>query len=237
MTTTLPTPSRSTSRRGRTAVTVVAVLSVAIALYAVPSYLVPGAEPRIELRDDVPIHRPFLVVHAAAGGLALLLGPFQFFGSIRRRNPRIHRLIGRVYLLGGVLPGSLAGIVVAVLTTAGPIALVTFAFLDVFWFWTALRAYRAVRARDFAAHERWMLRNMAATFGAVMLRVYLGLFIAVQLPFLDSVYGGDFEPLFDNAYVSAIVSSVALNLLFMELYLRRKDSRAGFPLALPEARA
>lgn len=225
MTTTLPTPSRSSTRRGRVAVLVVAVLSVAIALYAVPAYLVPGAEPRIELRDDVPIHMPFLVVHAAAGGIALLLGPFQFFGSIRRRNPRIHRLIGRVYLLGGVLPGSLSGIVVAVLTTAGPIALVSFVVLDVAWFYTALRAYRAVRARDFAAHERWMLRNMAATFAAVTLRIYLGLFILVQLPFLESVYDGSFEPLFDNAYIAAIAASVALNLLFMEIYLRRKESR------------
>ncbi len=97
--------------------------------------------------------------------------------------------------------------------------------LDVYWFYSALRAYRSVRARDFAAHERWMQRNMAATFAAVTLRVYLGLFIAVQLPLLDSVYGGEFEPLFDVAYLASIVGSVALNILFIEIYLRRKHSR------------
>ncbi|MDN3239079.1 DUF2306 domain-containing protein [Glycomyces tritici] len=224
MSATLTAPKRAGSRRGRIAVVVVAVAGVAIVLSAVPPYLA-GVEPRVDLRENVPFHLPVLVAHAAAGGIALLVGPFQFFGSIRRRHPKAHRVLGRVYLLGGILPGALTGIVVAVLTTAGPIALVTFVFLDVFWLYSAWRAYRAVRARDFAAHERWMLRSMAATFAAVMLRVYLGLFIVVQLPLLDGFYGGDFDALFSVAYTASIVGSVVLNLLFIEVYLRRKESR------------
>jgi uncharacterized membrane protein len=223
MSATLQTTDRAVGRR-RAAVLAVAVLSVAIALYSVPAYLLPDMESRIVVREDVPIHMPFLIAHAATAGIALLVGPFQFFGSIRRNRPAVHRALGRIYLLAGVLPGSLTGIVVAVLTTAGPIPLVTFVFLDVFWFCTALRAYRAVRARDFASHERWMLRNMAATFAAVTLRIYLGLFIAVQVPFLDSLYAGDFDALFSVAYTAAIVGSVALNLAFMEIYLRRRRS-------------
>lgn len=70
-----------------------------------------------------------------------------------------------------------------------------------------------------------MLCSMAATFAAVMLRVYLGLFIAVQLPLLESAYGGDFDALFAVAYTGAIVGSIVLNLLIIEIYLRRKDSR------------
>ncbi|RRR97559.1 DUF2306 domain-containing protein [Glycomyces terrestris] len=223
MTATLET--KRPARRGRVAVAVVAILSVAIVLYSLPAYLVPDVESRVGIREDVPFHLPFLIVHAVTAGIALLVGPFQFFGSIRRRHPRVHRVLGRVYLLAGVLPGSLSGIVVAVLTTAGPIALVTFVLLDVFWFYSALRAYRAVRARDFESHRRWMLRNFAATFAAVNLRVYLGLFIAVQLPLLDGYYGGDFGPLFDTAYTAAIVSSIVLNLVFIEIHLRRKAGR------------
>ncbi|MCC3762940.1 DUF2306 domain-containing protein [Glycomyces sp. TRM65418] len=224
MSATLAAPGRIPSRRRRVAVTVVAVLSVGVTLYAVPVYLF-GSHMRIELREDVPIHLPVLVVHAATAGIALLVGPFQFFGSIRRRSPRTHRLLGRVYLLAGVLPGSLTGIVVAVLTTAGPLAVAAFVFIDVYWFYTALRAYRAVRSRDFAGHERWMLRNMAATFAAVTLRVFIGLFVVAQLPLLQSVYGGDFQALFDRAYLAAIVGSVVVNVLFIEIYLRRRDNR------------
>ncbi|WP_051325821.1 DUF2306 domain-containing protein [Glycomyces tenuis] len=217
-----PAPAR---RRGRIAVAVVAALSVGIVLYAVPAYLVPGdVEPRVGVRDDVAIHLPFLIVHAATGGIALLLGPFQFFASIRRRHPKVHRIIGRTYLLGGVLPSSLTGIVVAALSVSGPIAVVTFITLDVVWFYSAYRAYKAVRARDFAEHERWMLRNMAFTFAAVTLRLYLGLFIGLQIPFLESAYGGEFESLFAVAYTAAAVSSVVFNWLFIEIHLRRKQA-------------
>ncbi|THV32143.1 DUF2306 domain-containing protein [Glycomyces paridis] len=224
MTATLDTRRRD-RRRGRTAVVTVAVLSVAIVLYAVPAYLVPDVDSRVGIREDVPFHLPFLVVHAATAGIALLVGPFQFFGSIRARHPKVHRTLGRIYLLAGVLPGSLSGIVVAFLTTAGPIPMTTFVVLDVFWFWSALLAYRAVRAGDYARHREWMLRNFAATFAAVNLRVYLGLFIAAQLPLLDGHYGGDFEALFDVAYTAAVVSSIVLNVAFMEIYLRRKRTR------------
>lgn len=222
-----PTRPSTSKRRGRVAVVVVAVLSVAIALYSLPEYVVPGnVEPRVGIRENVPFHLPFLIVHATTAGIALLIGPFQFFGSIRRRHPKIHRLIGRTYLLAGILPGALSGIVVAVLTTAGPVAVISFVVLDIVWLYSAWRAYRAVRSRDFAEHERWMHRNMALTFAAVTLRIYLGLFIFVQIPMLDAVYGGDFDALFNVAYNASIVSSIVFNWLFMELYLRRKRSRS-----------
>ncbi|GAB3219504.1 hypothetical protein GCM10027447_02540 [Glycomyces halotolerans] len=216
-----PTPSRA--RRGRIAVAVVALLSVGIALFAVPVYVVPGyIEPRIPYREDVAFHLPLIAFHAATGGLALILGPFQFFRAIRRRHPRVHRAVGRTYLLAGVLPSSLSGIVVAFMTVAGPIAMVTFVTLDVVWFYSAFRAYRAARERDFVQHERWMMRNMALTFAAVTLRIYLGLFIGVQLPLLETVYDGRFESLFAVAYTAAAVSSFVFNWLFIEVYLRRK---------------
>jgi hypothetical protein len=223
-----PTGPAPTRRRGRIAVSVVAALSVGIALYAVPVYVVPGhIAPRVAVREDVAIHLPLLIAHATAGGIALLLGPFQFFASIRRRHPKAHRIIGRTYLLGGILPGSLAGVVVAVLTTAGPIAMTAFLVLDVVWFHSAFRAYRAARSRDFAEHERWMLRSMAFTFAAVTLRLHLALFILVQTPFLESAYGGDFDRLWGVAYTGAAVASVAFNWLFIEIYLRRRSVRAA----------
>lgn len=232
----VPAPPR---RRGRLAVTLVAVLSAGIALYAVPSYLLPGVEPRIEIREDLPVHLPFLIAHAATGGIALLLGPLQFSGVIRRGHPEVHRLLGRAYLLAGVLPSALTGIVVAVLTLAGPVAMAAFIALDILWLHSAHRAYGAARERDFAAHERWMLRNMAFTFAAVTLRACLGLYIAAQLPLLQSVYGGEFERLFAVAYTAAAVSSVAFNWSFIEIYLRRKrpHGRAAVVKRPPEAEA
>ena len=49
--------------------------------------------------------------------------------------------------------------------------------------------------------------------------------LGAQLPLLEGVYGGDFEALFAVAYTAAIVASYVFNMLFIEIYLRRKGSR------------
>ena len=41
------------------------------------------------------------------------------------------------------------------------------------WLYTGWRAYRSIRARETAAHRRWMVRNFALAFGAVTLRLWL----------------------------------------------------------------
>ncbi|MQY05421.1 DUF2306 domain-containing protein [Actinomadura macrotermitis] len=218
--------------RHRPALALVALLSIGIVLYAVPAYLVPGhVHARVGIRADVPYHLPFLVVHAATGGIALLVGPLQFV----RRLRRAHRLIGRLYLFGGVFPASLSGVVVALLTTAGWAARVSFTLLDLVWAATAVLGYRAVRARRYRDHERWMRRNFALTFAGVTLRLWLGLLIAVQLPFRD----GDFRPLFDTAYTAAALLSWLPNLLYAEFRFLRPRARqdveeasAGFDLGV-----
>jgi hypothetical protein len=40
-----------------------------------------------------------LVTHISGGIVALLVGPWQFSGALRRRYLRVHRLTGRIYLI------------------------------------------------------------------------------------------------------------------------------------------
>ena len=42
---------------------------------------------------------PFIVAHVAGGVIALLIGPFQFFSFIRKKYVRLHRTIGKIYLI------------------------------------------------------------------------------------------------------------------------------------------
>lgn len=220
-TTTAPERRRS----GRVPLVIVTVLSIAIVGYFVPPYL--GLNPdesRVGIRADVPFQFPVLVVHVVTAGLALLIGPMQFSTWLRRRVPRLHRSLGRTYLLAGVLPGGLAGMVVAVLTTAGPVAATSFVVLDCWWLTTAIAGWRAARAHRYADHQRWMRRNFALTFGAVMLRAWLGVLIVAQLPLLGPVYHYDFDSLFEVAYVASSILGWVPNALFIEWYLRRRSA-------------
>jgi len=122
-----------------------------------------------------------LVVHIFAAAVALVLGPLQFMSGVRARR-RVHRTIGRVYLLAGVLPAAVAAIPVAVWSgrLITQVGLITAAVL---WLITGGLAYRAARRHDVTAHRDWMTRNYALTFLAVTSRVLVPLLLLVQIPF------------------------------------------------------
>ena len=209
--------------RNRYRVATVVVLSLLVVGYALVTYgpLDPTAS-RVGLRPGLGWHFPLLLAHIFAGVVALTLGPLQLVRRLRRR-PLVHRYLGRAYLFAGVFPASVAGVGVALLTTAGPVAAAGLAVGDLLWFGTAVLGYRAARARRYRDHERWMLRNLALTFAAVTFRGWLGLSIAVQLPWLGSAYNGDFGRLFHTAYSATTWCAFIPNIAVVSLYLRARS--------------
>lgn len=163
----------------------VAALSVAVAGYALIAYsLVPlGNLVHPQMKVAFEAHRVAIYMHIFCSVLAMGLGPWQFFRGLRARRPALHRWSGRVYLLGGVLPGGITGLYVAGFAFGGTFNQIGFAVLAVLWLATGYLAYAAIRRKDIAAHQQWMLRNFALTFAAVTLRLYLGGFAAAGIAF------------------------------------------------------
>jgi uncharacterized membrane protein len=181
-------------------------------------------------RLDVPggPHYAVLVTHIFTATVALVLGPLQFLPRVRARR-RVHRTIGRLYLLAGVLPSALAAIPVALwsgrlLTQVG---LITAAVL---WLITGGLAYRAARRRDFAAHRAWMMRNFALTFLAVTSRLLVPLLLLAQIPF-----GGASAASIGERAPSMIPIGQTLgwivNLLVAEFLIRRRPAETSEPVA------
>src|SRR3546814_3696356 len=112
---------------------------------------------------------PWLLVHVAGAASALLVGSFQFIGRLRQASPRIHRWTGRIYAIA-CLVGALSGLILALGTTAGPVATSGFGILAVIWAVTIGYGWQRARERRFAEHRRWMIRSWALTFAAVTLR-------------------------------------------------------------------
>ena len=146
-------------------------------------YLIPGAPgggPQILANRFT--HLGALTVHAGFAATALLLGPFQFVAGLRARRPSLHRRMGTIYVCCCLIAGS-AGFVLALGTTAGPVAMAGFGLLAPIWIFTTAQAWRSAKARDFAAHRRWMIRSFSLTFAAVTLRVYLPIAFAAHLSY------------------------------------------------------
>ncbi len=149
--------------------------AVGIAVYSVPQYV--GLDPTrsaIPLDPAVPLHLLWVSLHAVPASVAPLIGPVHFLSGFRRRFPAWHRTLGRIYAVA-VAVGSVVGFVAAFVSTSGPPAQVGFVLLALAWACTLWRGYTAARARRIAEHRLWMIRNVALTYSAVLLRVFLGL--------------------------------------------------------------
>ncbi|MBX3627142.1 MAG: DUF2306 domain-containing protein [Rhizobacter sp.] len=162
-----------------------ALMAVAVAAYAFIAYgLQPAGAQVGEAMQAVYRLNPIVIhTHAFAAGLALLLGPWQFSARLRARRPQVHRWIGRIYLLAGIVVGGVSGLLLSRIAQGGWVAQLGFACLAVLWLYTGYRGYRAIRRGERIEHRRWMLRNHALTLAAVSLRLYIPLALANGIPF------------------------------------------------------
>ncbi|WP_242092839.1 DUF2306 domain-containing protein [Aestuariivivens sediminicola] len=112
-----------------------------------------------------------LIAHVSGGILAIIIGPFQFWKSFRNKFLRIHKLLGRIYLIA-ILIGTLSAIHLA-WTSALKIhwtwamSLQGLAFA---WMVTAGMAYISVRRKRIQQHRDWMARSYVVTFAFVTFR-------------------------------------------------------------------
>jgi hypothetical protein len=159
---------------------------------------------------------PWLDLHVAGAATALFTVPFQLLAGVRARWPKLHRRIGRAYVIG-CLVGGVGGLVMAFGSTAGPVATAGFGSLAVIWIVVNVQGWRSALARRFAEHRRWMIRSFALTFGAVTLRIYLPLLPLMGLSFMDSFR------------VTSFLAWVP-NLILAELYLRGTFGRGAAPV-------
>jgi len=156
-----------------------ALLAIAIGLYPLIYYFVDmhdkgllQSKPAELLRN--PIWHTLFYLHISFGGLALLIGWTQFSKKLRGRYLRVHRLVGKIYVLS-VFISSCAGLYIALFASGGIICSLGFGALALLWLFTDIQAYTSIRKLRIAEHEAWMIRNYALAFAAVTLRIWLPL--------------------------------------------------------------
>lgn len=115
----------------------------------------------------------WLLPHAFAGAVALLLAPFQFSARLRRRSVRLHRVLGRLYV-AGVAVAAPTAIPVAVIL--GPPSLVMAAITQSCgWLVTTAVALYCVRRGDIRQHQEWMIRSYPFAMVFVLARAVLAI--------------------------------------------------------------
>ena len=154
--------------------------------------------------------------HIIFAGLALLVGPFQFSQTIRNRHVRVHRAIGRVYVVAVVIGGA-AAFVMSFFSSVALLGFFGFGGLAVLWVVVTLKAYRAIRRRDIASQQAWMMRSFALTYAAPTLRFWLFALLIPQL-----LLGVPFAQAYSTAYAPVPFLAWIPNLVVVELMIRRR---------------
>jgi uncharacterized membrane protein len=118
---------------------------------------------------------PLITLHIVFGMIAILIGPFQFFPSVRKKYPQIHRLTGRVYL-SSVLIAAIAATILAIDHNIIAEHRIVFGTgllgLAAAWFLTSGMAFWAIKNRNFVQHREWMVKSYVVTCGFTTFRIF-----------------------------------------------------------------
>ncbi len=117
-------------------------------------------------RLQVIADRHLLIPHVLAGTFALLIGPINFSSRIRERYLKLHRVLGRIYVVS-VFVGSFTGIALA----WGRPGLPGTSMQAAAWMVCTTAAFITARNRQIIQHRQWMARSYAVTFTFVSSRV------------------------------------------------------------------
>ncbi|WP_299126364.1 DUF2306 domain-containing protein [uncultured Winogradskyella sp.] len=118
--------------------------------------------------------------HIIFGGLALLIGWLQFNKTLRLNKLRLHKLIGKIYMVSALISGT-CGFYIAFYATGGIISKIGFMALAVIWLYTTFKGYQVIKRGEVSKHQYFMIFSYAACFSAVTLRIWL--------PVLSAIFG------------------------------------------------
>jgi uncharacterized membrane protein len=157
----------------------IVVASALVTLFIMGRSLSTGVLPVDASEAQYVKHAWLSGLHFLPGIAFTLLGPLQFMHKLRQRWPRLHRILGRVFVLSGLVTAVTAILLNMTLPPIGgatkTAAVLTFSVAQIAALGIALRA---ILKRNIAQHRAWMLRAFAIGLGVATMRYY---FIPVYL--------------------------------------------------------
>jgi len=117
-------------------------------------------------------------IHFIFGSVALLTGWIGFVEKMQSKHLKRHRIIGRIYVLTALL-SALGGIYISLLSNGGLMASTGFMSLGIIWFYTTIKAFFLIKAKNILEHQKMMIYSYAACFAGVTFRIWTPLFMSL----------------------------------------------------------
>ena len=199
-----------------------AFVSLAFLAFSLPPYLsLDPKQSRVPPPDGFALHYPLLVAHVMFGSVALLTASLQIWPWFRKRYKVAHRILGRVYVLAGVLPAGLLGLTIGAFSPFGPLVRVSNVLLASLWLTFTTLGWQRARAHRYTEHRRWMVRSFALTASIITNRIWAVIAYLVLSPQLATTFEGNERMLGWTVAALAAWLGWVLTLLFAEWWLER----------------
>lgn len=176
-----PTRHRRLGRVALTFLAVAVIVSLVFVWWVFRSYS-PSSAP-LSTKTH-PWLFPVLTVHIVGASVALATCVFQLWPWLRRHHPRVHRSMGRIYVLAGVFPAGIASLLLLFIWPEQPINEFSDVVATVLWLAATAIAFVLARQHRFTDHRRWMLRSFALTASftvTLILVIPVGLILKPEL--------------------------------------------------------
>lgn len=119
---------------------------------------------------DSTLFRIGFYVHITSSCVVIFSGITQFIPWLVNNRPRVHRLLGKVYVVGIMGFAAASGLVLAIYANGGFAAKTGFALQCLVWWFATCMAYLKIIQHNYREHIAWMVRSFAITMAAFSLR-------------------------------------------------------------------
>lgn len=168
---------------------ILAFSCVAIGLYPAIYFIIDRKFGLLSSKSDIlladVLWNSMFYTHIILGGIALLIGWIQFNKKFRNQNLKLHKIIGKIYVVCCLL-SAIAGFYIALHATGGISPKLGFLCMAIFWFLSTYFAFTAIKKGNIIKHQKLMIYSYAACFSAVTLRVWLPILTATLGGFLPA---------------------------------------------------
>jgi hypothetical protein len=156
---------------------------------------------------------PILIrIHIIPGLLFMLLAPLQFVKRLRTGYPQVHRFIGYIVLISGLIIGSTALIMGFIMAIGGITETLAVTVYGVLFLISLTKAYLHIIKREITLHRRWMIRAFAIGLAIATTRPVMILFFATS-----SLTGLTVQQFFGMAFWIAFTFHITI----AEIWIRR----------------
>jgi uncharacterized membrane protein len=125
-------------------------------------------------------HPLLTMAHIIPGLIFIALGPLQFVRALRIRRPGLHRWMGRLVLVSGMIIGCTALVMSPQMAIGGAIETAATIFFAILFLFALVKAFLSVRRGKAALHREWTIRMFAVGLAVATVRPIVGVFFATS---------------------------------------------------------